>query len=501
MGKFIKLSLAVGLLLLFSSFGWASSSDSVRVLIFSAPFGSGHDTAAKRIKDVLATHYGAQGQEVEIIIKNTLDFAPAWWSAIALKQFSSLQTHMPIVYTHVFENYLRQAHKVENAGEMKLFKQLRINTQAMDSFIHHGAFKDASGGALAPTVVFSTWPGSSEALIYLRNQQKSYYHKLSRSVPLAHVQTDNATHDRYFHLFAQDARGEKGADVVYVPSREVYEEYVRRGMNNVVFTGMPLIMNGNDLPPYDVREIEKRMARSELGLPVEVPTVMIEAGKNGAANYAAIIGSLVAFADGKPLNIIAASGENKKNIEILTMLSKGAKPGSSEYNTLMYELKELYKPRILRKFLRVGWRVFGLNPAVDKDVISKLVETGLPSNVNLLIKGFVPLEPLRAASDIVITKPGGLSTAELGANGRPMIILQETASGEALPNGPLFAKKNLAILNTDISVVGAEVMNLLDDAELMRSMYASSNQFRKDFKLERVLPFVEQATCRKLLSR
>lgn len=489
MGKVVRFFCVVLFLFAFK-IAWAA--EPVRVMVFTAPFGSGHNTAANRIKDVIATHYQNQGMQAEIIVKNTLEFTPKWWTDIAMKHFTSFQSNAPILYSAAFENYLKKAYKVDNAGEMGLFKQLMVKTDQMDAFLTD-TFKNSEGQLVPPDVIFSTWPGSTEALIYLRNKKGSRYSQLSKTVPLAHVQTDNAAHDRYFHLFAQSKSGDRGADVVYVPSREVYDEYRRLGFSNVVFTGMPLRLKSPQLPTPEEREKEKQAARVALDLPPNIKTVMIEAGKNGATNYAVIVASLVRYANGAPLNIIAACGENEGYVEKLKLFAQGAKRRSSEFKMLYKEMKELYKPRNVKKFLKLGKNTFSLNPTMTEAEVTEVIERGLPTNVTLVARGYGPLDPLRAASDIVITKPGGLSTAELGADGRPMIILQEYASGEALPNGPLFEKKNLAVINQDIAIVGEQTIQLLSDETKLALMYNSSNEFRKQFELEKVLPFVEQA--------
>jgi hypothetical protein len=219
-----------------------SQIEPVRVLIFSAPFGSGHDAAAARIRETLESHYTKNGQPVEIIVKNTMDFAPKWLTDFALKQFARLQGELPIIYSHFFESYMNQALKVEHAGQMTLAQNLLVNKNAVDSFIVSGAFKGKPAD-----VVFSTWPGSTELLIKLRHSEKSLLTRHTPKIPLAHVQTDNAEHDKYFQLFARDAKGNVGADMVFVPSREVYDAYRALGIENMQLTGMPVILKG-DLP-------------------------------------------------------------------------------------------------------------------------------------------------------------------------------------------------------------------------------------------------------------
>jgi UDP-N-acetylglucosamine:LPS N-acetylglucosamine transferase len=481
--------------ILFFQISFAYAGDKVRVLIFSAPFGSGHDAAAKRIKEILTEHYSRDGQEVEVVVKNTLDFSPPWLVNIALKQFSSVQTNAPIIYSVLFKNYTDGAHKVEHAGQMKLFKQLGVNAKQMNQFIKTGAFQDEAGRPVEPTAIFSTWPGSTEALIYLRRNKNPEFSEALNRIPLAHVQTDNAKDDVYFQLFAQDTVGRPGADVVYVPSLEIYNEYTEKlGFKNVVFTGMPLRLNGSQLPTVEDRESEKRAAREKLGIDPNAKTIMIEAGKNGATNYAAIIASIVKFNHQENLNIIAACGENDQYITMLKAFAEGAKPGTAEYKKLLKEMKELYNPKIIKNVLKKGFQAFKQEPIMTLNELSQLIQAGLPRNVQLIVRGFEPLAPLRTASDVILTKPGGLSTAEIAAaNGRPMIILQEYASGEALPNGPLFAEKNLAVINNNISTVGTDVIDLLSDETKLAKMYEAAQAFRKQFKLERVIPFVDKA--------
>jgi UDP-N-acetylglucosamine:LPS N-acetylglucosamine transferase len=466
-------------------FGSFSLAETVtKVLIFSAPFGSGHDTAAKRIKEIVSNMEVEGGGKVEVIVKNTLEFAPKFLADFALKNFSQVQTHMPVVYSFMFDNYLHKAYKVEHAGKMPLVGQLQISTKKMDAYIQE----------VNPDVIISTWPGSTEALIGMKRKVGSFVAKEKSRIKMAHVQTDNAAEDKYFQLFAQDRSGNQEMDMVFVPSREVFDEYVGNlGFKNVTFTGMPLIIKSANLPSYEQRESEKAMARHNLGLEKDVKTVMIEAGKNGAANYAVIIASILNSYPEERMNIIAACGDSESKKLMIEALGSGAARGTVLFKQLKKEMKELYNPKILKNLLKKGFSALKQKPVMTEREVENLIESGLPKNINLVVKGFVPLEPLRAASDVVLTKPGGLSTAELGAEGRPMIILQEYASGEALPNGPLFARKNLAVINRDISTIGKDVAELLSDASRLQSMYASASKFRKEFDLGKVVPFVKSA--------
>ncbi len=455
-----------------------------KVLIFSAPFGSGHDTAAKRVREIVSNIEMDQGGTVEVVMKNTMDFAPKWLTDFALKNFSAIQTNMPVVYTFMFDKYLKKATKVEHAGQLPLTWQLGVDKQKMDAFIQE----------YNPDVIISTWPGSTEALIALKRKEGTFVSKGKNRIKMAHVQTDNAAEDKYFQLFAQDRSGNQEMDMVFVPSREVFEEYADHlGFKNVTFTGMPLIIKEKNLPLYEDREVEKELAKSHLGLEKSVKTIMIEAGKNGAANYAVVIASILKEFPEEKINVIASCGESEAKKVMLEALSTGVPRGSSMFKQLKKEMKELYNPKILKNILKKGFAALRQPAIMTETEVENLIESGLPKNITLLAKGWVPIEPLRAAADLVLTKPGGLSTAELGADGRPMIILQEYASGEALPNGPLFAKKNLALINRDISTIGQDVVALLSDSDRLKSMYESASIFRAQFDLGKVVPFVKTA--------
>ena len=462
-----------------------------RVLIFSAPFGSGHNAAAARIKERIELEFQNEGKEVDVKVVNTLEFAPKWLTDIALQNFSKIQTHAPILYSYLFDKYINKANKTDHAGEMSLYKDLKIDTSGFEEFMMKKAFVDANNKPVAPDVVISTWPGATELLMYLKHKKDSLYNQYYKRIPIAHVQTDNADHDRYFQQFAKDKNGANAADIVYVPNKEIFDTYTSLGIDNVEFTGMPVKLNGQDLPSFEDRQIEKQKFRQELGIDTHRKTIMIEAGKNGAANYAAIIASILKFNPKEEFNVIAACGENEVYQKILEKLSKGAKKGSKDFEVVHKELKELYSPKTLKNFLRKGFAVFSSEPVMTKEEVFSLIEKGLPDNIKLIVKGYVPLDPLRKAADLILTKPGGLSTAELGVDGRPMIILQEYASGEALPNGPIFQKKNLALIAEDISKIGENVKGFYSDERIAHEMYISSAQFRREFNLGKIIPFVK----------
>lgn len=100
--------------------------------------------------------------------------------------------------------------------------------------------------------------------------------------------------------------------------------------------------------------------------------------------------------------------------------------------------------------------------------------------------GFVPLDNLRAAADVVVTKPGGLSTTELAGRNLPMVIVNEYASAEALPNVSAFEAQGLAIVNYDLNQVGRDVLELIQDPSQLEQMRQAGHKFKQTLRPELV---------------
>jgi len=471
----------------------------LRIIIFSAPFGAGHDKAAAAIKSMVVRHYQEQGIEVDpntdIIVKNTMEFAPKWVGKFATWAFIKLQNNLPAIYSFFFNDYLKKFEgnnlPLESRGALAFHRTLFINKEKMQNFIINEAFKDAEGKPVLPTIVFSTWPGSTEALISIVREQgftfsngDGKYHEIK----IGHVQTDNG-HERYFRLLAE------GVDIAFAPSREIYEGLIKSGLSpdRVKLTGMPVPL-GPDLPSYEVREAQKKAARTELGLDPEARTVMIEAGNNGGANYVSIIAATMRAMPNEPLNFIAACGKNAEKLALVQAFIKGAKRGTPEFKRLKNEMKDLTHPARLSSFLQRGFSVFKLKPLLTVAEAEAMIEQGIAGRANVIAFGFNDImEKLRSAADIIATKPGGVSTNEAGVRGFLMAIMLQYASGEALPNGPLFKKLNLATLSEDTTVIGKAIADVLNDKDLRQKMYEAAIEFRKDFNLELILPVIDEA--------
>ncbi len=108
--------------------------------------------------------------------------------------------------------------------------------------------------------------------------------------------------------------------------------------------------------------------------------------------------------------------------------------------------------------------------------------------------GFIETEELRklqAASDLIISKPGGLSTFEILTAGRPIIVTGGIGLQEQFNAG--FLKEQGAGLYLSPNEIGDAALTLLDDEEKVATMLGNQEKIKKNFKLEQIVEWVRHA--------
>lgn len=159
------------------------------------------------------------------------------------------------------------------------------------------------------------------------------------------------------------------------------------------------------------RPLDRAAIRAEFGLSSDVPTVLVTGGGGGIGGVDTSVDELSAIS---PLQIFAVAGKNEK---LLTQL----------------RAKEM------------------------------------PEGVRLVPFGYVNIMPkLMAASDLMITKPGGLSTSEALATGLPL-VLTVPIPGQEEKNIEYLTAHNAAVAVTQPGEIRTSVFEILrDDARLAR---------------------------------
>ena len=201
-------------------------------------------------------------------------------------------------------------------------------------------------------------------------------------------------------------------DYYIVPTKEARDRLITDGIakERIKLFGIPI-------DPRFNKSIPVKGVADKLGFDLNVPTILIMGGGQGLGPIRSIVSSLAELESNFQLIVLA--GTNKKALKALK------------------KIRFPHKQKI---------KVF---PHVD--------------NVNELMD----------ISALIVTKPGGMTTAESLAKGMPMVIV-DPIPGQEARNTKLLLEKGIAIEVDDIDEVGLKIKELLDNPEKIKSMSKSA---------------------------
>ena len=200
----------------------------------------------------------------------------------------------------------------------------------------------------------------------------------------------------------------EGVDYYVVPSLEAKERFVKKGVppEAIKIYGIPLRTK------FSV-QLDRIPIAQKLGLDADKPTIVIMGGGQGLGPIKAIVKSLIKVK--MDFQMIVLAGINKKIISSLRRYTK-----RSDKKILIFEF------------------------ATNVDELMELAA-------------------------LIITKPGGITTAECLAKGLPMVIVNPIP-GQEMRNTDFLLKKGIGIRIDDTSDVGEEIEFLLKSPERLAVM-------------------------------
>ncbi len=206
-------------------------------------------------------------------------------------------------------------------------------------------------------------------------------------------------------------------DYYIVPSEEVGRRFVSNGVSaeRVKPLGIPI-------DPKFKEPVERDAVKKKLGLDGKIPIVLIMGGTQGLGP----IRELAAALDASPLAIqqVIVCGTNKR---MYRRLSK--KRATFKKRTIVY---------------------------------------GFTSTINELM----------AIASVIVSKPGGMTTAEAQSQGLPMVLLRPLPGQEAL-NTAFLLREGVAVKVHDTQHCVAMLRDLLENEDALRSMRQNAKRCSK----------------------
>ena len=285
-----------------------------------------------------------------------------------------------------------------------------------------------------PDVIISTHPFGSQMCSYLKRKNKI-------TAKIATIMTDFSPHDQWLV-------GHKFTDYFFVANDKMKNYLINKGIteNKISVTGIPI--SNRFLKTYNKKEILDTYNLSE-----DKFTVLFFGGGEfglGKTKTAEIFESFVQESLKEKIQIIAIAGKNPK-------------------------MKASFK-EIVSKY------------SVNTTTTNTTDTTDITNNVKILeFTNQVP--ELMSISDLVVTKPGGLTTSESLASHLPMLIINPIP-GQEEENAEFLEDKGIAIWlrkNDDSKLI---IENLLADSKKLNLMKENTKLLARPHSTETICKMI-----------
>lgn len=289
-----------------------------------------------------------------------------------------------------------------------------------------------------PDVIVSTHPFTTEMFSNLKDI-------LNIKIPLICIMTDYAPHKAWLN---------KNVDAYIVANNKMVNAMVNSGINqNIIYPyGIPI-------EDSFFTKKERTATLKEIGLSNKLPTILIMAGSFGVTDILKIYNRIIKI--NIDFQIIIITGRNKKLYE--------------SFEKILYREESLL--------------TFGKH-SIKKPYINKSKKE-IPTKNTKLIYFTNEVSKYMFASDLIITKPGGLTVSEALACNLPMAIFN-AIPGQEEENADFLIDNNMAVRLGKGSSCEKTIQKLLSDRDMLESMRFSCETFDKSTSCDKIYNLIKE---------
>ncbi len=398
----------------------------MNILILSASTGGGHNRASNALKAYISAHDDTSN--IEIV--DTLKYCSALLDKTVTIGYKTLAKNAPELYG----TFYKKSDKESPISDL-------VHT-AMTQFAKKllPLIEDKK-----PDIVVTCHPFASSMMSILK---ASY----NISIPVVSIITDYMPHRAYLgdHIDAYITASKDTADNLAkkynVDNRRIYP------------LGMPIFQS------FYKRDKDKESETLDrLGFSHNIPTVLIMAGSFGVTDILKIYENLVEL--DVDYQIIVITGKNHKLYDAFEkMLSRDVKEFEThDYSQLFSTMSDANIAKLI--FEHSGQLRRELNSKLTK-TFRRSTEKSKPTKLFYFVDN---VEDYMHISDLIITKPGGLTTSESLACGLPMAVFKAFPGQEA-QNADFLVDKQAAIVMEKGSKGAKQIEALLKNPQLLSKM-------------------------------
>ncbi len=403
----------------------------MKVIILSASTGGGHMSAAKSIKEYL----NSNGAYADVI--DAIEYISPFLNKTVTEIYEYLATKQPAIWKMMYKSSNNEAVNRLVFGTNKLISKKLL--PLIDSY--------------EPDLIITTHPFATEMISKLKSDDKI-------NIPLMCVMTDYAPHRTWIS---------SGVDAYVVANEDM--------ITTMIQMGAPLYKIYPFGIPVDDAFFEKRNKKEtmrELGLDSSIPIILIMAGSGGFANVGEIYRKLQSIE--MDFQIIIITGKNQKLYKNMENLAQGKEIGRrikilSKISDKMPQLRHL---KFIKKF-----KIRNKNEKIKHSKKTKVVY--FTREVDKYMR----------VSDLIITKPGGLTVSEALACNLPMALF-DAIPGQEEENADFLVSNNMAVKLDPDKNVTETIKNLLSSPEKLDSMKYSCENFDKSNSLKNIFGLIQK---------
>lgn len=404
----------------------------MKITILSASTGGGHMSAANAIKSYLVS----LGISAEVF--DALEYISPILNKTVTEIYEYIATKQPKIWKMVYKSSNKKSvNKLVGGINSLISKKLLPLIQTFD-----------------PDLIISTHPFTTEMISNLKMNN-------TIEIPLICVMTDYAPHRTWTS---------SGVDAYVVANSGMVESMKDMGVNpeSIYPFGIPVEDS------FHVKS-DKNKILQELSLDPSLPTILIMAGKSGFASIDKIYDELQKI-DIK-IQIIVITGKNKKLYDKIKSISEGNPLPRGKRAKILAKISK-YLPKLKHIRFRVKFKKASQIKCTQKTKMIYYTDQ---------------VEKYMYASDLIITKPGGLTVSEALACGLPMALFG-AIPGQEEENSNFLVNHNMAVkLENNISET---IKNLLQDPLKLGYMKDSCEKFDKSDSLKNILNLIYKLTAK-----
>ncbi len=400
----------------------------MKAIILSASTGGGHMSAANAIKEYLLDN------KCSAEVVDALEYINPILNKTITETYEYIATKNPLLWKMIYNSSNKKSfNKLINIVTSLIGKKLMPLLEEQK-----------------PDAIITTHPFTTEMISKLKSDNKI-------SVPLICIMTDYAPHRTWIN---------EKVDAYIVANRDMAYPMAEMGVDPEKIYPFGIPVDDSFFSKLDEDKII-----NELGFKRNIPTILIMAGSYGLANIEKIYSQLREIKS--EFQIIIITGKNQKLYDRMQKV---------------IENKNFSKRRFILSKLSNLTLKFNKHPYVLKKIIRKKKQ--YPKKTKIIYYTN-EVNKYMFISDLIITKPGGLTVSEALASGLPM-ALYDAIPGQEEENEEFLVSNNMAIKLDPKESIKEKIEHLLEHPKILNSLKYNCENFDNSHSLDNIFNVIRK---------